>query len=202
MEVEPHLPKCPTSVIPANAGNYPDRVRHHDTASSPSLPGALHQRPDALRWMPTSRLGNWIGHNPRRSRSSRDGGPNDGEVLSFLLDSGAIHSVVPATVLDRLGIEPLDTQVFMLADGTKVTRRKGVAVFRYGERVGGSRRDLRRAGRQRAAGRYGAGVPRPRAGPAATGASSPADGALTGPASRPNRLLAGCQPLVAPLRQE
>ena len=64
--------------------------------------------------------------------------PNDGEVLSFLVDSGAIHSVVPATVLDRLGIEPLDTQVFMLADGTKVTRRKGVAVFRYGERVGGA----------------------------------------------------------------
>ena len=26
----------------------------------------------------------------------------------------------------------------MLADGTKVTRRKGVAVFRYGERVGGA----------------------------------------------------------------
>ena len=64
--------------------------------------------------------------------------PNDGEVLSFLVDSGAIHSVVPATVLDRLGIEPLDTQDFRLADGRKVTRRKGVAVFRYGERVGGA----------------------------------------------------------------
>ncbi len=59
-------------------------------------------------------------------------------MLSFLLDSGVIHSVVPAAVLDRLGIEPLDTQVFMLADGTKVTRRKGGAVFRYDRRVGGA----------------------------------------------------------------
>ena len=42
--------------------------------------------------------------------------PNVGEVLSFLVDSGGIHSVVPAAVLDRLGIEPLDTQEFMLAD--------------------------------------------------------------------------------------
>ena len=63
---------------------------------------------------------------------------DDGEALSVLVDSGAIHSVVPATVLDRLGIEPLDTQDFRLANGAKVTRRKGGAVFRYGERVGGA----------------------------------------------------------------
>ena len=49
-----------------------------------------------------------------------------------------MQSVVPAPVLDRLGIRHLDTQEFRLADGTKVTRRKGVAVFRYGERVGGA----------------------------------------------------------------
>ena len=64
--------------------------------------------------------------------------PDDGEVLSFLVDSGVIHSVVPAAILEGLGVEPLDTQVFMLADGTKVTRRKGGAVFRYGRRVGGA----------------------------------------------------------------
>ena len=62
--------------------------------------------------------------------------PDSSEAVTFLVDSGAIHSVVPATVLDRLGIEPLDTQEFMLADGTKVTRRKGGAVFRYDRRVG------------------------------------------------------------------
>ena len=64
--------------------------------------------------------------------------PNDGEMLSFLLDSGAVHPVVPAEILERLGVEPLDVQVFMLADGTKVTRRKGGAVFRYDRRVGGA----------------------------------------------------------------
>ncbi len=64
--------------------------------------------------------------------------PEDSEPVEFLVDSGAVHSVVPAPVLDRLGIRHLDTQEFRLADGTKVTRRKGVAVFRYGERVGGA----------------------------------------------------------------
>ena len=62
--------------------------------------------------------------------------PEDSEPVEFLVDSGAVHSVVPASILERLGIEPLDEQVFRLADGTKVVRRKGGAVFRYGERVG------------------------------------------------------------------
>ena len=62
--------------------------------------------------------------------------PEDSEPVEFLMDSGAVHSVVPASILERLGIKPLDEQVFRLADGTKVVRRKGGAVFRYGERVG------------------------------------------------------------------
>ena len=62
--------------------------------------------------------------------------PEDSEPVEFLVDSGAVHSVVPASILERLGIEPLDEQVFRLAGGTKVVRRKGGAVFRYGERVG------------------------------------------------------------------
>ena len=62
--------------------------------------------------------------------------PEQSETVEFLVDSGAVHSVVPATLLDRLGIEPLDEQDFRLADGTKVTRRKGGAVFRYGGRIG------------------------------------------------------------------
>ena len=64
--------------------------------------------------------------------------PEDSEPVEFLVDSGAVHSVVPTVVLDRLGIRHLDAQEFRLADGTKVTRRKGVAVFRYGERIGGA----------------------------------------------------------------
>jgi predicted aspartyl protease len=56
--------------------------------------------------------------------------------LEFLIDSGAIYSVAPATVLDDLGIKPSAEQSFRLADGSRISRRKGVAVFSYGEHIG------------------------------------------------------------------
>lgn len=58
--------------------------------------------------------------------------------IEFLIDSGAIYSVVPRAVLDELGITPITRQEFRLASGTKIARDKGVAIFRYGERVGGA----------------------------------------------------------------
>src|SRR5438094_5453600 len=58
------------------------------------------------------------------------------ERLDFLIDSGAIYSVVPTPVLERLGIQPLATQEFRLADGTKVLRKKGGAMFKFGDRIG------------------------------------------------------------------
>ncbi|OLC13129.1 MAG: hypothetical protein AUH29_13945 [Candidatus Rokubacteria bacterium 13_1_40CM_69_27] len=61
-----------------------------------------------------------------------------GVQLEFLVDSGAVYSVVPAPVLRRLGIRPLAREEFRLADGSKVVRQKGVALFRYGNRVGGA----------------------------------------------------------------
>ena len=61
---------------------------------------------------------------------------DNSEPVDFFVDSGAVHSVVPASILERLGIEALDKQEFRLADGTKVVRRKGGAVFRYGDRIG------------------------------------------------------------------
>ena len=64
--------------------------------------------------------------------------PSESESVEFLVDSGAVHSVAPAPLLDRLGIKPLAEQEFRLADGSKVVRRKGVAVFRYGKGVGGA----------------------------------------------------------------
>ena len=60
------------------------------------------------------------------------------EKVDFLIDSGAIYSVVPAPVLERLGIQPMATQEFRLANGTKVQRKKGMAVFKYGDRIGGA----------------------------------------------------------------
>ena len=64
--------------------------------------------------------------------------PDDVRILEFLLDSGAIYSVVPAKILQELGIKPIATQEFRLADGSAISRRKGGAVFRYGDRVGGA----------------------------------------------------------------
>jgi len=69
------------------------------------------------------------------------GNPSQPEVterLEFSVDSGAIYSVVPGPVLDRLGIRPLSEEEFRLANGAKVVRRKGVAIFKYGERIGGA----------------------------------------------------------------
>ena len=64
--------------------------------------------------------------------------PEVSEKVEFLVDSGAVYSVVPAAVLDRLGIVPLNVQEFRLANGEKISRRKGVAVFRYAGRIGGA----------------------------------------------------------------
>ena len=62
--------------------------------------------------------------------------PEVTEKLEFLIDSGAIYSVVPTPVLEKLGIQPLGEQEFRLAHGGKIVRKKGGALFRYGERVG------------------------------------------------------------------
>jgi predicted aspartyl protease len=60
------------------------------------------------------------------------------EKVEFLIDSGAIYSVVPTLTLERLGIQPLAAQEFRLADGSKITRKKGIALFKYGDRIGGA----------------------------------------------------------------
>jgi clan AA aspartic protease len=64
--------------------------------------------------------------------------PDVTEKIEFLIDSGAIYSVVPTPVLERLGIQPMSEQEFRLADGSKIARKKGIAFFRYGGRVGGA----------------------------------------------------------------
>ena len=67
------------------------------------------------------------------------GNPSDPDVtetVEFLIDSGAIYSVVPTPVLEKLGIRPLAEQEFRLADGSKITRKKGGAVFKHLGRIG------------------------------------------------------------------
>ena len=55
--------------------------------------------------------------------------------LTFLVDSGAIYSVVPAETLRRLGIKSHSSRTFTLADGTEIKRRIGDVIFQInGER--------------------------------------------------------------------
>ncbi len=58
--------------------------------------------------------------------------------VKFLVDSGAAYSVVPASVLRRVGIKPRTTRKSILADGSTVTRRMGEALFRFDNHEGTS----------------------------------------------------------------
>ncbi len=56
--------------------------------------------------------------------------------VEFLVDSGAIYSLVPGSILDTIGIEPYKEMSFALADGTTIKRRISSAYFEY-ENEGG-----------------------------------------------------------------
>ena len=43
--------------------------------------------------------------------------------VEFLIDSGAIYSVVPSSILESLGIKPLAEQEFRLANGERIVRK-------------------------------------------------------------------------------
>jgi predicted aspartyl protease len=49
--------------------------------------------------------------------------------LAFLVDSGAVYSVLPAATWKTLGLEPTRSAEFVLADGTTIQR--GVAEARF-----------------------------------------------------------------------
>jgi clan AA aspartic protease len=68
--------------------------------------------------------------NPRR--------PKQTARVRLLVDSGAMYSVVPATLLRRLGIKPGRTRSFILADGTEIKRSLGEAMFRINGEQGTS----------------------------------------------------------------
>jgi predicted aspartyl protease len=49
-------------------------------------------------------------------------GPLGSEDLTFLVDSGAMYTLLPVEVWRRIGLEPERTQGFTLADGTHIER--------------------------------------------------------------------------------
>ena len=51
--------------------------------------------------------------------------------VNFLIDSGAIYSLVPGSTLRKLGIRPHRKVDFALADGTMITRQVGDAYFEF-----------------------------------------------------------------------
>lgn len=62
----------------------------------------------------------------------------DKATCEFLVDTGAIYSVLPATVLDGLAVPRLKRQRFTLADGTHQEWDVGEAFFELGAEVGTS----------------------------------------------------------------
>ena len=58
--------------------------------------------------------------------------------LTFLVDSGAIYSVVPGETLRRLGIKAHSSRTFTLVDGTEIKRRMGDAIFLINSERGAS----------------------------------------------------------------
>jgi len=51
--------------------------------------------------------------------------------LEFLVDSGAVYSVVPQSILKALGIRPVSSQEFILGNGEIVKKPIGNAYFQY-----------------------------------------------------------------------
>lgn len=56
------------------------------------------------------------------------GSPNDDPVMvSATVDTGAIHSMIPASLLTQLGVQPSDRFLYGLADGSEVAYDYGMA---------------------------------------------------------------------------
>lgn len=69
------------------------------------------------------------------------GNPANGQraaKVNCLVDSGAVYSLVPGRVLQKLGIKPHSTREFVLANGDVIRRRLATATFEYEGRRGDS----------------------------------------------------------------
>ncbi|OGM31023.1 hypothetical protein A2630_01670 [Candidatus Woesebacteria bacterium RIFCSPHIGHO2_01_FULL_44_10] len=62
--------------------------------------------------------------------------PHNRQVVDFLVDSGAVYSVVGQEVLGKLGIKPSSEKEFTLANGEFIKRQLGGAVYEYGGETG------------------------------------------------------------------
>lgn len=65
--------------------------------------------------------------NPRRPRQSA-------VEIEFLIDTGAIYSVIPGSTARKLALAKIDREEFTLADGTRRAYDVGEAFFELGDR--------------------------------------------------------------------
>ena len=65
--------------------------------------------------------------NPAKPRARKE--------LRFLVDSGALYSVLPASELKLLGIEATSSEEFTLANGERIRMRVGNANFEYAKKI-------------------------------------------------------------------
>ncbi len=56
------------------------------------------------------------------------GGPY--ETVDALVDTGATYTTIPASLLERLGVRVIDTETFVMADGSRIERSVGEAVVK------------------------------------------------------------------------
>ena len=52
------------------------------------------------------------------------------EIVNPMVDTGATYSFLPASLLERLEVEPMETVMFTLADGSRIERDIGEAPIR------------------------------------------------------------------------
>lgn len=57
--------------------------------------------------------------------------PKEKYESTFMVDSGALYTVVPGKILKKLGIKPQREEEFSLADGTIIKRKVGSALYEY-----------------------------------------------------------------------
>lgn len=62
--------------------------------------------------------------------------PDQGKQVVCLVDSGAVHSVIPRGILEQLGIKPYTTDEYSLANGETIRRERSPALYRYEGRIG------------------------------------------------------------------
>ena len=71
-----------------------------------------------------------------KMRVSNPARPKKAFTKDFLVDSGAVYSVMPAKELKALGIKPVRKEEFLLANGEKVTKGVGNAFFEFQGKIG------------------------------------------------------------------